>query len=186
MLAPPASSSLGGASSEHQSESAYSSSQSCPQPHRSAPELDPFASLSNSLPSSAILSHSPPISSAAEHPHPKRHFAIQNALSRQNNEEGASQPFNNRNAAQLSAEALGSDKGLRFGCAPEAGNESGADDRLDVDSELEADEELESEDEETFEQQLASGAVEAEAKRLKEVIGLALMATCQREALRRF
>ena len=130
--------------------------------------------------------HSPPISSTDERPHPNRHCAIQNPLSRQNDEEGASQTSNNRNAAQLSAEALGNDEELRFGCAPEADNESRNDDGLDVDSELETDEELESEDEEVFEQQLASGAVEAEAKRLKEVIGLALMATCQREALRRF
>ena len=170
MPAPPASSSLGGASPEHQSESAYSSSRSYPQPHRNIPELDPFASLSNSLSSSAILSHSPPISSADEHPHPKRHCAIEQPLSRQDDEEGASQTSNNRNAAHLSAKALGNDGELRFGCAPEADNESGTDDGLNVDSELETDEELESEDEEVFEQQLASGVVEAEAKRLKEVI----------------
>ena len=168
MPAPTSSSSLGGAFSEHQSDSARSSSRSCSQPYCDAPELHPFASLSNSLSSSAILSHSPPTSSSDEHPHPKRHSAISRPFSHQIDEEGASHTSHNRDLAQRPAEALGIGEELEIDDAPGGGSDLEANDDLRADSEIGADDELESE--EAFEEQLPSGVVEAEAERLKEVI----------------
>ena len=164
------SSSLRGPSPEHQSESACSSSRSFPQPRQDIPELNPFASLSNSLSSSAILSHSPSISSYDEHRHSKRHCATEKPLRNQADEQEASQTSHNRNLAQNSVEALRNGEELPLDDALEADDELRADDELGIDSEFETDEELESEDEEVFEQQLASGVVESEAKRLKEVV----------------